>query len=505
MAAAAAAVPYTIYDALLACNVPIAPAFGGLTPAQRIATEIFGNTFEICRDKSNDELDEEFKYFEGLKTNQGQINLAPSVKRNIRAMVFWVKDAYRTSQDPTTMVFNLATVHTILDNAKTHEAFIKKAKTLIDTATPKNFTSNTKWEDWFPSFRNFLRSIPGRSGIPLSYVIRDDITPAPVDPTRKMLDNYILSAPLSGEAFDIDKTEVHLYVIKLTAGNTSAEAKLSGIIDNQNGREDILALREFYEGIGINSIDLVRADEILTKLFYAGEKKPTMWWDEFERQLTFAFNAYERKEGRAVYSNDHKLRILTTKVTADFLNAIKSQIKVELAKTPMTMTYDHALRAFRNEVNSKNPPSLKDPSNIKRRLNEVSGRGRGRGRGGRFGRGRGGGGRGHDDRSRSSHPEERYVTGKDGKTVAVHASYHFNRDAWFNLPESERKRLTSERQQYKKRKVAEANRVPTEVPGTGGAGAPTDISVITDTNTTNAGSIMGGRNEQQRLRSQNHT
>ena len=52
-------------------------------------------------------------------------------------------------------------------------------------------------------------------------------------------------------------------------------------------------LVEHYEGVGIHTIDIREADKVLTRtLFYAGEKPPYMWWSEFEKQLTRAFNAY---------------------------------------------------------------------------------------------------------------------------------------------------------------------------------------------------------------------
>ena len=124
-----------------------------------------------------------------------------------------------------------------------------------------------------------------------------------------------------------------------------------------------------------------------------------------------------------------KLRILNQNVGADLLQAIKASIAIELTKTPMNMTYEQALSAFRDEVNRKHPPELSQNTRP-RRIQQTqfgcgagrSGRGftrGGRGRGRGFGRGgRGGRGRGH--------PEARFVTGMDGKTIEVHPAYKFN-------------------------------------------------------------------------------
>jgi hypothetical protein len=39
----------------------------------------------------------------------------------------------------------------------------------------------------------------------------------------------------------------------------------------------------------------------------------------------------------------------------------------------MTMTYEHALAAFRNQVNLKFPPQMGQLTQIRRQINEVSG------------------------------------------------------------------------------------------------------------------------------------
>ena len=48
-----------------------------------------------------------------------------------------------------------------------------------------------------------------------------------------------------------------------------------------NSRKDWIPLKNHYEGQGIYSNDIYEADTDLKNLFYAGEKKPHMWWIEF--------------------------------------------------------------------------------------------------------------------------------------------------------------------------------------------------------------------------------
>ena len=150
---------------------------------------------------------------------------------------------------------------------KTHQNFIDKKDTVSENAKPQKFTEKVKWEEWKPTFINFLRSLPGRHGIPLAYICRDNEAPI-VDSGANMLEDYKNRAPLNGEAFGIDAAEVHTYIIKFISGNTVAEARVLQYNELQNGHTDFIALRDHYEGVGINSVDIVKAVKILDSLYY---------------------------------------------------------------------------------------------------------------------------------------------------------------------------------------------------------------------------------------------
>ena len=166
--------------------------------------------------------------------------------------------------------------------------------------------------------------------------------------------------------------------------------------------------------MGVLGVNVLKAEEILKSLFYSGEKKSGMWWDEFEKQLSHSFTIIHKDKKREVYSNEMKLRIRIQKVNADFLQSVKAAMSIELIRVPLMMTYEQALTTFRNEVNRKYPPGISTNSSRSRRINEVNHRGtrpnRGRdnyntcnnnnlnNRGASRGRGRS---RGHPDTSRS--------------------------------------------------------------------------------------------------------
>ena len=214
---------------------------------------------------------------------------------------------------------------------------------------------------------------------------------------------------------------------------------------------DFIALQEHYEGVGVNSVEIITADKVLDSLFYAGEKKPHMWWEEFEKQLTKSFAVYDKKEDRAVYSDEMKLRTLLKKINVDFLKTAKATINLELSRIPMIMTYTHALAMFRNEVNSKFPPNLSSNNQRSCRINKVttgySNNDKGKGKKGNNFKG---------NNKRKSLNGARIIQGMDGNNVEVHPVYNFNPKVWRNIPDAEKDRLRNERQEYKRRQSISA-------------------------------------------------
>ena len=168
---------HSVREALALCGVNDVNLFGGETQAQRLATEVFGNDFETCKDKTSEELKEDLKSYSQLTAANGRIRINPGQRRNIRAFMHWCKDQSCRGIDPTTVAFPVAFVNILLRQEQMHMKFVSKSKTIIDTAKPRTFTKEMKWDDWKPIFSNFLKSIPGFNGIPLSYVIRDNDAP----------------------------------------------------------------------------------------------------------------------------------------------------------------------------------------------------------------------------------------------------------------------------------------------------------------------------------------
>ena len=473
----AAVIPaeHTVAEAMLACGIA-APKDA------TFATEVFMDSFDTCRDMSEADLTDAFKTFSNLSVAEGRIRLLPAQKARVKAFLQWVKDQQRMGIDPSAMPFPVADTTTLIRRATTHKMYIDKSDTIASAAKPVKFTADVKWEDWSPSFINYVRAIPGRDGVPLKYVIRNNNNPDPT-PQADFLDEYVNNAPLDGQSFTSDAAEVHTFIINFTVGNTEAESVIKIHENARNGRLDWQALKRHYEGQGIYAIDIQQAERDLETLYYAGEKKPTMWWLEFERRLNLAFNTYVKHEGRTVHSDQHKLRILLRKVTPDWLSSVKAMISVELTRDPVTYTYEQALLAFKTEVSKKYPPN--HPTSNPRRIKELGKR-----------KPEYGGGQ----NVKKTRQDSKIITLKNGKRIEYHPSFNFPPKVYNQFKKEQKDMLTKDRKEYKNKQSSERtikelmqkvvdleSRVPEQIVEDG---ARTTVSQITQ------GTIMGGRNAQ---------
>ena len=266
----------TVVDAMVACGLDHDQLFMDETQAQRFANDIFDGLFTSCLDITFKELDEHFKTYSDLTVAQGQIRVRPGTRKNIKAFVQWTRDELRLGRDPSAAPFPIELVSDLIRRYKTHEKFIADSKTLSEAAKPDKFKETTKWEDWKPTFINYLRSIPGRDGIPLKYICRENDAAEPLVANDDFLDDYVANAPLEGDSYAIDTVQVHTFLLNFVSGNDTAEAKIQGLQRPNDGREAFKRLIEHYEGVGIHAIDIREADEVIKTLFYAGEKPPHM-------------------------------------------------------------------------------------------------------------------------------------------------------------------------------------------------------------------------------------
>ncbi|CAJ1939808.1 unnamed protein product [Cylindrotheca closterium] len=366
-----AAVPpfFTVHNDMVICGIDNVTLFQGRTQAERIAYKIFSDDFTTTTDSTIDKLNEEFKTLAGSTIAQGQIRLMPAIKNNIRAFIQWCRDEIRMGRDPTTTPFPVVDAAKLLRRMKIHKQYVYGSKLMSQQALPQDFTNDVQWEDWCPTFENYLRTIPGRDGVPLSYIVRMNDT-GMLTLHEDFLEIYINMAPHVGEAYVMDNAKVLVLLSKFIVGNTKAEATLQAINIAGNGREAFNALRTHNKGEGILASDIVEAEHTIRELCYIGEKQK-MNWSMFERMLKKAYATCDKHEGREVHSDAVKLHSLQSKVTAPFLQLNKTAIDTEIGKRPMLMTFMTALQIYQTAVREKIPQGTSNATDRGRYLGET--------------------------------------------------------------------------------------------------------------------------------------
>ena len=85
----AAALPpvFDVAQAMIQYGVPNAPDFNGQTPAERVASQIFIDSFDTTLNTTAEEVSDAMTAFTKLSVANGRIPLQPGVKRRVLAFV----------------------------------------------------------------------------------------------------------------------------------------------------------------------------------------------------------------------------------------------------------------------------------------------------------------------------------------------------------------------------------------------------------------------------------
>lgn len=424
---------YTVLDNIVACGVSnVEQGTIGSSPAQRIATEMFNDSFDSCLSMTDTDIRGYLKTFSELTQAQGQVKLMPGAQRNLRAFVQQTSHAARRNLPLDEVLFDPSMQVEMLNMRKEHARFVDQSESLSKAAKPAPFKSTSVWFDWSKLCINYLRLIPGQNGVPLSYVVRVNDEP---DRTEKptFLDEYEATAPLKGSAFNADSAEAFILIKALVTGNTEAETTVNTHEKKRDGRAAFADLRIKYEGVGIHAVARTTAEEDINKMFYIGEKPPSMTWDIFSSRLLAAYKKIDDVEnmpaGKHVYSNETKLMKLMRAVRADFLETVKSSINVAIASNPTTpFTFENAMMAFRNKVLEKHPPNSAGQMLSRRQIRQMDRRGDSkRHKTWKSGSTASKGGRRITIQNRRLHRDNKLMTLRDGRVIDYHPSYNFDR------------------------------------------------------------------------------
>jgi len=239
-----------------------------------------------------------------------------------------------------------------------------------------------------------LKKIPGANSVPLAYLLRDDPNGQATTSTG-FLEQYVAWAPHIGPIYEEDNQKLYEIFWAAIEGYPEIEARAKVAAPEFNkGREAILSVKEHIEGRGVFRTELVQAEGRIKNLFYSGEKPPGMYWLRFEEQLLEAYRIVDREAGRVVHDDLSKLReLITNRIKSQELATLGANLRIELSRYPITMTFDRALSLYRDQIRQVHGNIMVGVGSTtnERRIRQTEtwrAGGRGRGNGGR-GQGRG--------------------------------------------------------------------------------------------------------------------
>ena len=109
-----------------------------------------------------------------------------------------------------------------MDQATLRKVAADQAETISKASDPVKFKDNQTWPKWEVKVENYLSTIPGVNGVPLSYIVRDQAAP---DHTTyfqgEFISKTIVCAALSRAHFQSDTSKVrhllNIYLVDKTA------------------------------------------------------------------------------------------------------------------------------------------------------------------------------------------------------------------------------------------------------------------------------------------------
>jgi hypothetical protein len=315
------------------------------------------------------------------RTNANQrVQFGLKRTKYLKAVCHWVRKNRREGVPNDVRILTPALIADLIHEMATQA---KKKDSDSKLYYPEAFSA-TDYKNWIKKVENYLDSRTGKSGVPLSYVIR----PADADPAEAP-DEYtrvMWAASFHTPQYKEDNREVyHLFkdLLTKTEGATWFEKVKDG-----DGRAGHLLLREHYVGEAHDMRRAASANAKLETLFWKSEASFS-----FEKFLTRMNEAFKELEdaGQPLFETQ-KVNWLLRGIKND---DIQVQTTIGIIRNSFLSDFDSACLTLSRTVSARFASI--EPNRQKRSIGAVhtagrSGGGRGRGRS-RGSRGRGAGGR----------------------------------------------------------------------------------------------------------------
>ena len=297
------------------------------------------STFADIQNLTEKDVTELSESFARRTSQNDRINFGIRRTKRIKHMMHWVQDFYRVSSTPSTAGLNedtfLAALTVAGERADVRKLLREQSDEKAKVASPGPLVSENKWIEWEPKFVNYLSTLIGMNGVPLSYVVRENDNPDQTGPHANFTEECIACAPLSGVGYDSDRSAVHQALVSFTTGQPS-ENWIKATDRYKDGRRSMKKLRDHFSGEGNTTRRIAEADRIKETLHYKNER--SLPFEAFLTKCEKMYNIYAQHG--EVMAEDAKIRFLFKKVQHSGLSSAIEAMKAKITtEAPGTVTY----------------------------------------------------------------------------------------------------------------------------------------------------------------------
>jgi hypothetical protein len=246
-------------------------------------------------DFSVDEIKEATKSFSRLRGARAFV-LSPHTTKRLVQLTLWVKDKVRLDEipefpDTTTQVAFVSQIDEAQRRDTIRKERMKTGESLSSVRIDPPLKSSAGWEGWMVAAEAALTLAYGSKGVPLSYIIRENEAPQPVGHATWEL-KAIHAAPLTGLDYEADRMTVHLFILNNVSEESDAYTYIQPLLKRNDGRRDVIALRERYENEATIQTRVNMANKTWDLLVYKNER--AMTFEAFCKKFQRALQHFDR-------------------------------------------------------------------------------------------------------------------------------------------------------------------------------------------------------------------
>jgi hypothetical protein len=315
----------------------------------RILAQLGTNVPDLL-DYTTEDISALEKSMAGLTPTRDRIHFGMLRTAQLKALVHWAKDFDRINEIPSLdhlhdRGFFRLELRTADKRARIRRELASGSESRAREASPGKLKNEKSWNTWEQAFLTQLSILIGVNGVPLSYVVREDVTPDPTIEYSTFSEETVAKARLHGPDFEADTLQVHQLIRSYTIGENAAQW-LKEIAKHHDGRRDMQALRAHYRGEGNNSRQIATAQQLQSTLHYKGEK--ALEFGIYLDKVKEMFNIFS--DCGEPFTEAAKLRYLWDTIESPALIPTIESLKAQLGQNPTAWTFVSAANHLASQI-----------------------------------------------------------------------------------------------------------------------------------------------------------